>query len=97
MRQYYPVLMESLQVVIVVLAAPLLVGWIRTLKCWTQGRSSAGLLQPMRDIKKLLVKDVVLAENASWIFTATPYIVFGATLMAGAIIPTCRLPLRPTS
>lgn len=92
-RQYYPALMESLQVVIVLLGAPLLVGWVRMLKCWTQGRRSAGLFQPVRDLSKLLVKDTVLAENASWIFTATPYIVFGATLMAGAVIPVISLDL----
>lgn len=94
-RQYYPIFIESLQVIIVLLGAPLLVGWVRMLKCWTQGRSSAGLFQPIRDLSKLLIKDIVLAENASWVFTSTPYIVFGATLMAGAIIPiiSADLPL----
>lgn len=94
-RQYYPIFIESLQVIIVLLGGPILVGWVRMLKCWTQGRSSAGLFQPIRDLSKLLIKDIVLAENASWVFTSTPYIVFGATLMAGAIIPiiSADLPL----
>ena len=92
-KNIYPILMESLQVVTVLLASPLLVGWVRTLKCWSQGRSSAGVLQPFRDISKLFVKDTVLAENASWVFTATPYIVFGATVMAGAIIPVISVDL----
>lgn len=98
-RQYYPILIESLQVVLVLLGGPLLVGWVRMLKCWTQGRRSAGLLQPMRDVTKLFVKETVLAENASWIFRSTPYIVFGATLMAGAIIPvvSADLPLAATA
>ena len=98
-RHYYPVLIESLQVVIVLLGAPLFVGWVRMLKCWTQGRSSAGLFQPMRDLLKLHVKDTVLAENASWIFRATPYIIFSATLLAGAIIPVISvdLPLSATA
>lgn len=97
--QYYPILIEALQVVIVLLGAPLLVGWVRMVKCWTQGRRSAGLLQPLRDISKYLVKDTVLAHNASWVFTATPYIVFGATLMAGAIIPvvSADLPMAATA
>ncbi|OGP14303.1 MAG: formate hydrogenlyase [Deltaproteobacteria bacterium GWA2_54_12] len=98
-RQYYPILIESLQVILVLLGGPLLVGWVRMLKCWTQGRRSAGLLQPMRDVTKLFVKETVLAENASWIFRSTPYIVFGATLMAGAIIPvvSADLPLAATA
>ncbi|CAG1065911.1 Formate hydrogenlyase subunit 4 [uncultured bacterium] len=98
-RQYYPILIESLQVVLVLLGGPLLVGWVRMLKCWTQGRRSAGLLQPMRDVTKLFVKETVLAENASWIFRSAPYVVFGATLMAGAIIPvvSADLPLAATA
>lgn len=98
-RLYYPILIESLQVILVLLGAPLLVGWVRMLKCWTQGRRSAGILQPLRDITKLFVKETVLAENASWIFRSTPYIVFGATLMAGAIIPvvSADLPLGATA
>lgn len=92
-RQYYPTLTEGLQVFIVLLAAPLFTGWVRMLKCWTQGRSSAGLFQPMRDISKLLAKDTVIAQNASWIFTATPYIIFAAAIMAGAIIPVISVDL----
>jgi formate hydrogenlyase subunit 4 len=67
------------------------------LKCWTQGRSSASLLQPYRDLAKLFSKDVVLAENASWIFRFTPYLVFGTTIIAGAVVPmlTINLPLAP--
>ncbi len=97
--RYYPVLIEGLQIAIVLLAAPLLTGWIRMLKCWTQGRRSAGILQPFRDLSKLFIKDTVLAENASWIFTSAPYVVFGATLLAGAIIPiiSVDLPLSETA
>ena len=57
-------------------------------KCWFQGRTSPSLFQPYRDIRKLFSKDVVLAENASWIFRFTPYLVFGVSVMAGSIIPT---------
>ncbi|MGC2061829.1 MAG: NADH-quinone oxidoreductase subunit H [Thermodesulfovibrionales bacterium] len=86
---------ELLQVALLIGAAPLFVGWVRMLKCWTQGRSSASLLQPYRDLAKLFSKDVVLAENASWIFRFTPYLVFGTTIIAGAVVPmlTINLPL----
>ncbi|MBI1912154.1 MAG: NADH-quinone oxidoreductase subunit H [Deltaproteobacteria bacterium] len=98
-NEAYPVFMESLQVIMVLVAAPLLVGWIRMLKCWSQGRTSAGIFQPFRDLSKLFIKETVLAENVSWIFTATPYIVFGATVLAGAIIPilSVDLPLSATA
>jgi len=98
-ERYFPVLIEGLQVAIVLLFAPLLMGWIRMLKCRAQGRRSAGILQPFRDLSKLFIKDTVLAENASWIFTSAPYVVFGATLLAGAIIPiiSVDLPLSETA
>lgn len=98
-REYYPLIIETLQILMVLLAAPLMVGWVRMLKCWSQGRASAGALQPYRDLYKLFFKDIVLAENASWIFRFTPYVVFGATLLAGAIIPiiSVDLPLAATA
>src|SRR4051812_44367061 len=33
-------------------------------------------------------KDAVLAENASWLFRVIPYIVFAATWVAAALVPT---------
>ncbi|MEK7307380.1 MAG: NADH-quinone oxidoreductase subunit H [Nitrospirota bacterium] len=91
--------MEVLQILILLAAAPVFTGWIRMLKCWLQGRTSPGLFQPYRDIMKLLSKDLVLAENASWIFRFTPYLVFGVSLLAGGIIPmlSTDLPLAVTA
>ncbi|MDD5457642.1 MAG: NADH-quinone oxidoreductase subunit H [Candidatus Margulisbacteria bacterium] len=82
-----PYIIEIAQLFILLIGAPLFVGWIRRLKCWLQGRKSASLFQPYLDILKLFKKDVFLAKNASWIFRLTPYLVFGITLMIGAIIP----------
>lgn len=95
----YPFISEILQVVIVLSIAPAFAGWVRMLKCWLQGRTSPGLFQPYRDIMKLFAKDVILAENASWIFRFTPYLVFGTTVLAGGIIPmlTTDLPLSATA
>jgi formate hydrogenlyase subunit 4 len=92
-------LIELLQIAAVIALAPAFVGWVRMLKCWSQGRTSAGLLQPYRDLAKLFSKDVMMAGNASWIFRFTPYLVFGTALLAGAIIPilSIDLPLAPTA
>ena len=94
-----PYMIELLQVVVLIALAPALVGWIRMQKCWAQGRTSAGLFQPYRDLSKLFAKDILLAENASWIFRFTPYLVFGTTVLAGGIIPilSIDLPLAPTA
>ena len=91
--------MEVLQVAIVLFIAPLFVGWVKMVKCWFQGRTSPSLLQPYRDIVKLFSKDVTLAENASWIFRFTPYLVFGVSVTAGGIIPiiSTDLPMAATA
>lgn len=83
----YPLITEILQIASVLMLAPIFIGWIRMVKCWLQGRTSAGLFQPLRDIIKLFYKEVVLAENVSWIFRFTPYLVFGVSILAAAIIP----------
>ncbi|MCL4492800.1 MAG: NADH-quinone oxidoreductase subunit H [Nitrospirae bacterium] len=95
----YPFIIEILQIIVLLGAAPAYVGWVRMLKCWSQGRTSPGIFQPYRDIAKLFSKDVVLAENASWIFRFTPYLVFGVAVLAGGIIPmlSVDLPLAATA
>ena len=100
MREFYfSYILEVIQIVILLAAAPVFIGWVRTLKCWFQGRTTAGIFQPYRDLIKLFNKDVVLAENASWIFRGTPYLVFGLTVLIGAIIPVLSvdLPLSSTA
>lgn len=89
----YKFVIEIIQIAILLGCAPAFTGWVRMLKCWTQGRTSAGIFQPYRDLLKLFSKDVLLADNASWIFRFTPYIVFGTTVLAGAIIPMLSLEL----
>jgi formate hydrogenlyase subunit 4 len=92
-------LVELLQVAVLVGLSPAFIGWVRMLKCWSQGRTSAGLLQPYRDLAKLLAKDVMLAENASWIFRFTPYLLFGSAVLTGGIVPmlSIDLPLAPAA
>jgi formate hydrogenlyase subunit 4 len=95
----HPYAIEVVQILLVLGAAPLFAGWVKTVKCHMQGRSYAGVLQPYRDIAKIFSKDVILAENASWIFRMTPYVVFGVTVMIGGIIPfiSVDLPFAATA
>ncbi|OFW32947.1 MAG: formate hydrogenlyase [Candidatus Aquicultor primus] len=74
-------------VVLVLLVSPLMVNLIKKIKAHFQCRRGPGLLQGYYDLWKLLKKDAVISEHASWIFRATPYVVFSATLLAAAIIP----------
>jgi hypothetical protein len=48
----------------------------------------ASLLLPYRTIRKLFLKDAVVASNASPLFRLMPYIVFGAMCCAAAIVPS---------
>ncbi len=95
----YPFTIEAVQILILLFAAPAFAGWVKTVKCRLQGRTYAGIFQPYRDIARLFAKEVVLAENASWIFRITPYIVFGVTVMIGGIIPliSTDLPFAATA
>jgi formate hydrogenlyase subunit 4 len=81
-------LVQGIQMVLVVAAAPLLVSIVRKVKSRLTRRQGAPLLQPYRDLIRLMRKDVVLAENASWLFRVVPYMVFGATWVAAALVPT---------
>ncbi len=76
------------QIALVLFLSPLVSGFSRTLKARLQTRRGPGLLQPYRDLHKLLQKGMVLPDTASWIFGATPYILFSTTLLAGLLIPT---------
>ncbi|MCL4456512.1 MAG: NADH-quinone oxidoreductase subunit H [Nitrospirae bacterium] len=92
-------IVEILQIVILIGLAPAFAGWIKVVKCRMQGRTSPGLFRPYRDLAKLFSKDIVLAENASWIFRFTPYLVFGTVIIAGAVVPmlSTNLPLSLTA
>jgi formate hydrogenlyase subunit 4 len=79
---------QGLQMLVVLLLAPALVGLVRKVKARLLRRRGAAILQPYRDILRLVRKEVVLAENASWLFRATPYLIFAATWVAAALVPT---------
>ncbi len=73
---------------LVLLLAPLLSGFVRKVKARLLRRRGPALLQPYRDLLRLLRKEVVLAEEASWLFRAAPYLIFAATWVAAALVPT---------
>ena len=75
------------QLVLLLMLAPLVSGFIKTLKARLQMRRGPRLLQSYSNIHKLLRKGMVIPETASWLFSATPYVVFVATLLAGLMAP----------
>ena len=81
-------LVQLFQMTIILALAPLLTGLVRKVKARLQRRRGPPLIQPYRDLRRLLGKEVVLADNASWLFRVAPYIIFAVTWVAAALIPT---------
>ncbi len=80
-------LSTTLQLLFVLLLSPLISGIIRTLKARFQTRRGPGILQPYRDLYKLLRKGMVIPDSASWIFSAAPIVVFSTAILVGLMIP----------
>jgi formate hydrogenlyase subunit 4 len=66
----------------------LLLGFTRKVKARLLGRQGPPVIQPYREIVRLVRKEAVLAENASWLFRCAPYLIFAATWVVAALIPT---------
>ena len=81
------------ELMLAILLAPLLTGWVNQCRAWLQNRSAPGLLQPYRNLNKLFRKEVVLAHNASPLFRIAPYLIFGSLALAAAIVPTLDIDL----
>jgi formate hydrogenlyase subunit 4 len=88
------ILYNLLQVAVVIAFAPLVEGVATRLKEMLQSKTGPNILQPYRDLWKLLHKDEVVSEQSSWVFRATPYIAFAAPVLVALLIPVLtRYPL----
>jgi formate hydrogenlyase subunit 4 len=83
-------LMQLGQVALVLVLAPAVTGLIRKMKARLQRRIGPPIIQPYRDLLRLIGKDVVLADNTSWLFRIAPYLIFAATWVAAALVPTFK-------
>ncbi|MFI4939019.1 MAG: respiratory chain complex I subunit 1 family protein [Burkholderiales bacterium] len=99
MSALFGVFSQMLEILFALAAAPLLTGWVNQCRAWLQNKSAPSLLQPYRMLHKLFYKESVLAEDASPLFRAAPYIVFGCLTLVCGIIPTMStdLPLSPAA
>ena len=85
---FYALLAQLLELVVALVLAPILTGWVNMCRAWLQNRSAPPLLQTYYTLSKLMHKDVLLAHNASQLFRAAPYIIFSCMALASAIVPT---------
>jgi len=80
-------LLTLAEVLFVLLLSPLLTGVIRKVKSWMQCRQGPSVLQPYRDIWKLLRKSTVASREASWLFLVIPYVCLGAMVCLAVMVP----------
>ncbi|HXF78974.1 MAG TPA: NADH-quinone oxidoreductase subunit H [Usitatibacter sp.] len=93
------ILAQATAMVVALVVAPLLTGWVNVCRAWLQGRSAPPLLQPFRALHKLFWKESVIAHGATPLFRLAPYVIFGCMLLASMIVPTLstNLPLAPAA
>ncbi len=84
-----------LQTALLLLLAPLLSGLIKNWKAKLQNRRGPRVWQPYFDLLKFLHKDMVISEQASWVYSSAPYVLFLTALCAGLLVPmvTARAPM----
>ena len=93
------VALQLLQSLLVVLAAPLVLGWVNICRAWLQNRSAPSIWLPYYSLAKLFHKDAVIANTASPMFRFTPYVLFGCMALAAGIVPLLAtdLPFAPAA
>ncbi|MEI7430418.1 MAG: NADH-quinone oxidoreductase subunit H [Betaproteobacteria bacterium] len=85
---FYAIFAQFLELLIALIMAPVLNGWVNQCRAWLQNRSAPPLLQTYYTLNKLFNKEVLLAHNASSLFRAAPYIIFSCMALSAAIVPT---------
>ncbi len=81
------------QAALALMLAPGLVGLVRWMKARLQNRRGAPVWQPYWELRKLFRKEVVVSNNASWLFRATPFVVFASVVTTTFLVPILAAPL----
>ena len=91
-----PKAVQALQVLTILVGAPLVSGVISHAEARLQGRRGPRILQPYYDIAKLFRKETLVTDESSWVFLAAPIVAFSCYLIVPLLIPvltTYPLPL----
>jgi formate hydrogenlyase subunit 4 len=88
-------LVALVQVAVVVVGGPLLLGTMRKVRSRLEGRVGAPVYQPLLDLRKLFTKQRMRPREASWVFGAGPVVLVATAIAVSAISPlaTTRPPL----
>lgn len=88
----------AIQVVAMLLLAPVITGVMRQLRARLEGRAGAGIWQPWRDLRKQFRKEPLSARDTSWISRIGPVVFMVTGIGVCALVPlvgTVTLPLVP--
>ncbi len=77
-----------LHMALLIAAAPLLIGAIRRLKARMIGRTGPPIVQPWRDLARLLRKQPVVPDGTSWLFRVAPAASLAAIMAAASLVPS---------
>lgn len=73
--------------ILMIVASLFVSGIIVRTKSMMSGRKGPGIMQPMKDIVRLLKKGTVYSNTTSWVFRVAPTIYFSSILMAMTLLP----------
>ncbi|HJQ85466.1 MAG TPA: NADH-quinone oxidoreductase subunit H [Candidatus Binatia bacterium] len=79
--------MSAIPALLAFVLAPLLPAVTNRAKAIMAGRIGPPLLQPYRDLSKLLRKAAVYSRTTTWLFRAGPVAGFGSVALASALVP----------
>jgi formate hydrogenlyase subunit 4 len=79
--------LQVLQSAVVLFLAPLYAGVLARAEAIVQSKRGPSVLQPYRDLAKLLRKGTTVSDQASWIFRAAPFVAFSCYLTVSVIVP----------
>jgi formate hydrogenlyase subunit 4 len=80
-------LLAMLQLAAFLLLPPALLGVIGRVKARVAGREGPPLVQPYRDLARLVRKGAVYSRTTTWVFRAGPVVTLAAVLAAGLVVP----------
>jgi len=78
---------SAVQVAVVAVGGPVLLGVMRKVRCRLEGRVGAPVLQPLVDIRKLFRKERLRPDQATWIFALAPVVLVSTVAVAAAVTP----------
>ena len=80
-----------IQLLVILLTAPLLNGITNKTKAFSQKRKGAPIFQMYFNLYKLFKKSSVVSDVSSWVFKVTPYIVFTTAVAAALLVPVSTM------